>query len=70
MGITTTYSVKGMTCEHCVNAVSSEIKGLPGVRDVRVNLSSGTVDVVSDDALPVEDVRAAVDEAGYVLADG
>jgi copper chaperone CopZ len=68
MSVTTTYVVKGMTCGHCVDAVTGEIEALDGVRDVRVELSAGTVAVTSDDALPLDAVRAAVDEAGYVLA--
>jgi copper chaperone CopZ len=68
MSVTTTYVVKGMTCGHCVDAVTGEIEALDGVRDVRVELSAGTVAVTSDDALSLDAVRAAVDEAGYVLA--
>lgn len=64
---TATYDVKGMTCGHCVNAVSSEIAQLPGVTDVAVDLDSGKVTVTSDGPLGVDAVRAAVDEAGYEL---
>jgi copper chaperone len=65
---TKTYTVTGMTCAHCVSAVSSEIRQIPGVTDVDVELNSGTVTVTSDQ--PVDDaaVAAAVDEAGYALA--
>jgi copper chaperone CopZ len=64
---TKTYTVTGMTCSHCVNSVGSEIKQLPGVTDVQVDLSSGAVTVTSD--LPLDDaaVAAAVDEAGYAV---
>lgn len=64
---TATYDVKGMTCGHCVNAVSSEIAQLPGVTDVAVDLDSGKVMVTSDAPLGVDAVRGAVDEAGYEL---
>ncbi len=64
---TTTYPVTGMTCEHCVNAVSGELAKLPGVVDVDVDLATGTVAVTSEAPLPRDDVRAAVDEAGYEL---
>jgi copper chaperone CopZ len=40
---TQTYTVTGMTCEHCVGAVSGELGRLAGVRDVRVDLASGAV---------------------------
>jgi copper chaperone len=63
-----TYTVSGMTCAHCVSAVSDEIGRLPGVSDVRVELATGSVTVTSAAPLPVDDVRAAVDEAGYELA--
>jgi copper chaperone CopZ len=68
MAVTSTYTVTGMTCEHCVQAVSGEISSLPGVADVRVDLSSGAVTVTSEAPLAADDVRAAVDEAGYELA--
>jgi copper chaperone CopZ len=66
---TTTYIVAGMTCGHCVNAVSSEVRQLPGVTDVRVDLATGSVTVNSEQALADNDVRAAVDEAGYELTE-
>lgn len=66
--MTQTFTVTGMTCGHCVSAVSEEIGRLPGVRDVTVDLTTGAVTVSSDAELSVEDVRAAVDEAGYALA--
>jgi copper chaperone CopZ len=72
MSTTTTYAVTGMTCSHCVTAVTEELQAVPGVRDVDVDLDAGGtsgVTVVSDAALDLESVRAAVDEAGYVLED-
>jgi copper chaperone len=70
MSVTSTYTVTGMTCAHCVQAVTSEISELPGVDGVQVDLSSGAVTVTSAAPLATEDVRAAVDEAGYELANG
>ncbi|MFC4148751.1 heavy-metal-associated domain-containing protein [Micromonospora mangrovi] len=64
---TTTYQVQGMTCGHCVNAVSTEISAIPGVEDVQVELASGQVTVTSASPLDTDTVRAAVDEAGYDL---
>ena len=69
MAVTNTYTVTGMTCEHCVHAVTGELSGLPGVADVNVDLPTGAVTVTSDAPLPDDAVRAAVDEAGYELAD-
>jgi copper chaperone len=66
---TTTYTVTGMTCGHCVAAVTSEVGGLGGVSDVAVDLTTGTVTVTSEAPLDPQAVRAAVDEAGYELVD-
>ena len=67
-----TYQVTGMTCEHCVHAVTSELKNLDGVRDVAVELVPGgrsAVTVISEAPLSAETVAAALDEAGdYRLA--
>jgi copper chaperone CopZ len=68
MAVTSTYTVTGMTCAHCVQAVTGEISTLPGVADVRVDLASGAVTVTSEAPLAEVDVRAALDEAGYELA--
>jgi copper chaperone CopZ len=69
MAVTSTYTVSGMTCGHCVNAVTSELSALDGVEDVQVDLATGAVTVTSAAPLTDESVRAAVDEAGYELAD-
>jgi len=68
MAVTNTYTVTGMTCSHCVQAVTGELTSLPGVEDVRIDLASGAVTVTSTAPLVDNDVRAAVDEAGYELA--
>ena len=64
-----TYTVTGMTCEHCVRSVGEEVGGLPGVRSVDVALQTGAVTVTSDAPLDTAAVRAAVEEAGYELGD-
>lgn len=66
---TTTYAVTGMSCQHCVDAVTAEVGRISGVEQVQVDLPSGTVTVASDAPLALEAVRAAIDEAGYDLAD-
>ena len=67
MTMETTYIVKGMTCDHCANAVSGEVSSIEGVSQVAVNVEGGTVTVTSDSALALGDVAAAVEEAGYEL---
>ena len=71
MSTTATYGVTGMTCGHCVSAVSEELGRLPGVHEVSVELvpqGASAVTVTSDAPLPEPAVREAVDEAGYELA--
>jgi copper chaperone len=65
---TATYTVTGMTCAHCVNAVTEEVGAVPGVTDVRVDLQSGALTVTSETPVDDDAVAAAVDEAGYALA--
>ncbi len=62
------YVVTGMTCSHCVEAVRSEISGIPGVTDVQVDLADGRVTVAADPVPSAAAVRAAVEAAGYELA--
>ncbi|SHE88234.1 Copper chaperone CopZ [Ferrithrix thermotolerans DSM 19514] len=58
------FLVEGMTCDHCVNAVTKEVSKVPNVVSVDVDLSSKKVTVTGDD-LSDADIVAAVDEAGY-----
>jgi copper chaperone len=66
--VTTTISVTGMTCGHCVASVTEEISEIAGVRQVDVVLESGRVTIVSDGPLDPADVQSAVVEAGYAVA--
>ncbi|MGL4686520.1 MAG: heavy-metal-associated domain-containing protein [Commensalibacter sp.] len=61
-----TYHVKGMTCQHCVRAVTEAIKGLPNVEDVRVDLESGVVKIKGNPDKVA--VKKAIEEEGYTLA--
>ncbi|MBO9524342.1 MAG: heavy-metal-associated domain-containing protein [Nocardioidaceae bacterium] len=61
-------TVTGMTCGHCVASVTEEVREIPGVTDVDVDLASGSLVVTSADPLDAAAVRAAVEEAGYQLA--
>jgi len=62
-----TYTVTGMTCGHCVSAVTEEVGRIDGVTDVDVDLDTGVV-TVGGAGFTDEQVAAAVDEAGYALA--
>jgi copper chaperone len=61
---TRTYSVEGMSCGHCINAITGEVTKLTGVADVAVDLGARTVTVTGES---VDDtaIRGAIDEAGY-----
>ena len=63
----TTFTVNGMTCDHCRRAVTQEISAVEGVESVAVDLPSGTVTVATTGPVDRADIAAAVDEAGYVL---
>ena len=65
---TETYTVQGMTCGHCVSSVTEEVSELPGVQDVQVDLDSGRLTVTADAPVGADQVRSAVEEAGYTLA--
>ena len=66
--VTETFQVTGMTCAHCVRAVTAELMNVSGVCEVTVDVSTGQVTVGSARPLAEADVRAAIDEAGYQLA--
>jgi copper chaperone CopZ len=61
-----TYLVEGMSCAHCVAAVTEQVSRIPGAEHVAVDLASGTL-AVRGEEIETADVRAAVEEAGYSL---
>lgn len=66
------FQVAGMTCSHCVASVTEELTAIDGVERVSVDLNVGGVSRVTvHSTVPVEiaAVQAAVEEAGYALAD-
>ena len=67
MSVSTDYVVTGMTCEHCVRAVTGEVLGITGVEDVTIDLVTGRLRVVSEGVVPFPAIEAAVDEAGYTV---
>jgi copper chaperone CopZ len=62
-----TYTVVGMTCDHCALSVREEVSEVAGVDAVDVDLASGRVRVHGED-VPDAAVRDAVTEAGYEVA--
>jgi copper ion binding protein len=67
MSSTTTYTVTGMTCSHCVASVTEEVSKIPGVVDVDVDLASGSLSIASQAPVDGAAVQEAVEEAGYEL---
>ena len=65
---TTTFTVVGMKCGHCVNSGTEEVSSLQGVTAVDVDLDSGALTVTGEPAVDEDAVRAAVEEAGYSVA--
>ncbi|MER7671850.1 cation transporter [Kitasatospora sp. NPDC096128] len=67
MSSTITYTVSGMSCGHCEKAISEELSALAGVTEVAADSQAGTVTVSSTAPLAEDQIRAAIDEAGYEL---
>ena len=65
---TETYTVTGMTCDHCSRSVSAEVNAVAGVMAVDVDLATGRVTVTSEQPVSPDTIREAVAEAGYTLA--
>jgi copper chaperone CopZ len=68
MPVTREYLVSGMHCNHCVSSVTEEVSAVSGVTDVKVDLGSGQLIVISEAEIPFENIEAAVDESGYSVA--
>ena len=67
IGTVDAFAVTGMTCGHCVVAVTDEVSAIPGVTDVTVDLapnSTSTLRVISEQGVTRDQIAAALDEAG------
>lgn len=65
---TATFSVPGISCDHCAHAIASEVETVAGVQTVDVDVQAKTVTVAAD-PLDEQAIVAAIDEAGYDVAD-
>ncbi len=63
-----TFTVTGMSCEHCARSVTEELTELGGVTDVQVSLDDGRVEVTSELGLTEQAASDAVAEAGYEIS--
>jgi copper chaperone len=59
-------TVTGMTCEHCVKAVTRAVRAVPGAQAVSVDLERGLVAVAG--TADADAVRAAIVTEGYGVA--
>ncbi|MDR2481090.1 MAG: cation transporter [Spirochaetaceae bacterium] len=61
----TKVTVEGMSCEHCVKAVSSAIKEVQGVHKAEVNLKSKTAEIEHSETVTLESLKTAIEQAGF-----
>lgn len=66
--VTRVYRVPDVSCQHCVRAITEELRKIEGIQDIEVDLTSKTVRVVSEDTVPDERIRSGIEEAGYTIA--
>ncbi len=60
-----TIKIQGMTCQHCVMSVTKALSGIPGVKNLRVDLVKGEATFENTQNQPAEKIRKAVEDAGY-----
>ncbi|HOC08678.1 MAG: heavy-metal-associated domain-containing protein [Clostridiales bacterium] len=66
---TSTLNVEGMSCNHCVMAIKKTVGAIQGVENVDVNLEGGTVSVQHGDGVNMEQLKEAIQGAGYEVKD-
>jgi copper chaperone len=64
MAQTIQLNIEGMTCDHCVHAVTTALKDVPGVKDAKVSLADKSA-LIEGEGVEVEKALAAVAEEGY-----
>ena len=67
---TTSLTVSGMSCSHCIAAVTGELSKLERVTRVQIDLPTGLVTVESDQPVDLATITAAIEQAGYTVASG
>lgn len=60
-----TIKIKGMTCRHCVMAVTKTLAGIDGIRDVKVDLAKGEASYTEDGPVDAALVREKIAKAGF-----
>jgi len=62
-----TIKIKGMSCKHCVMAVTKVLSGIEGIKDVRVDLEKGEASFEEERPVDMETVRQKIVKAGYEI---
>ena len=65
----TTIKIKGMTCRHCVMAVTKALGGIDGIRDVQVDLEKGEAAFMEEKPMDRALIRERIIKAGFDVAD-
>ncbi len=60
-----TVRIKGMSCQHCVMAVTKALRGVAGVKDVKVDLATGEAAIEEETAVDLQAITDAIKKAGY-----
>jgi len=63
-----TVKIKGMSCNHCVMAVTKALNGIEGIKDVKVDLAKGEATFNNEKPIDMKMIRDAVEKAGYEIA--
>ncbi len=65
----TTIKIKGMSCQHCIMAVSKALGGIDGIKDVRVDLEKGEAQFAEEKPVDRALIRERIAKAGFEVAD-
>ena len=63
--MTKEFTVKDISCGHCVQAITQEVTSVPGVQNVRVDLGTKRVSVDANEQVTTDTIVNAINEAGY-----
>jgi copper chaperone len=66
--VTRTYRVPDVSCQHCVRAITEELRKIAGIQEIEVDLAQKIVRVVSEEQVPKEAIRNGIEAAGYTIA--
>ena len=61
--------IEGMSCQHCVMAVTKALESIPGVKNLKVDLAKGEASFENSQNAAREEIRKAVEEAGFAVAE-